>query len=1084
MKNKYSSKACGCCEGVDILTPQATANRPGLDALAYRVGTHASFLETMQARLSSLPLSLPPPDEGGQEQTVYPLAGLTTRDKNDPAIALLDAGATMLDVLTFYQERIANEGYLGTATERRSILELARLVGYKLRPGVAASVYLAFTLEESHEAPTQIPAGTRAQSVPAPGETSQSFETAEPFEARSVWNQLQPRLTRPQRITSATRTLYLQGTKTGLEPNSPILIDFGYKQVPYRVTAVEPNPKANHTKVTFHEWVAAPQTAREGKESVTLAYRYRRALPKSLKAEALRTFVADLSEASDYQPPDWEQMARQMAQALLDAFAALADAPSSPARDQAVQETIQVLQAVKKALDALIDRLPATSLAHQQVEEMRRWVVAALNALQSESEGAPEDPLEGASLLNEFTKKLTFVPPASIPLSHATKLRLDPAVSFGRQSDIRPQLYVNLRGVQAKMLYRAISNVNIPVRQPKVYALRVAASLFGHNAPLQPLEFDTETGDIKKADEWDIDETDDVVYLDASYDKILPGSWLVVEPDNSFNVDVGFLIVKAQNPKAGISRGAYGTNAKTTRIELAVPANQKPILEWSSVTDFDAIRRTRVYAQSEKLALADEPIDPILEPVADRQIDLDGVYNSLKPGRWLIVSGERTDLDGIGGVQNSELVLLTGVELNGEAGGRPYNSLILDNQLAYQYKRDTVTIYANVIKATHGETQKETLGSGDGAKARQLFELKKAPLTFLAAPTPAGAASTLEVRVNDIAWRENDNLFTLQPGDRAFITRTDNEDKTSVIFGDGRNGARLPSGSENVKAVYRQGIGKPGNVAAEQIKLLATKPLGVKGVINPLPASGGADRENRDQARANAPLAVMALDRLVSVQDYADFARTFAGIGKASAISLPNGRRRVVHLTIAGADDIPIAPTSDVYQNLRLALQRAGDPYQPFVIVTRELMALVIRANVRLHPAYQWESVKPALETALYDAFGFERRQLGQDVLLSEVISVMQRVDGVVYVDVDVLDTITESETEDEEALNAKLDRLAGTSGIRLITSAARKPPEKQPHQRIPVQMGRFENGAPKGAQLAILNPDLPQMLDLKELPQ
>ncbi|RMD96042.1 MAG: putative baseplate assembly protein, partial [Bacteroidetes bacterium] len=245
-----------------------------------------------------------------------------------------------------------------------------------------------------------------------------------------------------------------------------------------------------------------------------------------------------------------------------------------------------------------------------------------------------------------------------------------------------------------------------------------------------------------------------------------------------------------------------------------------------------------------------------------------------------------------------------------------------------------------------------------------------------------------------------------------------------------------------------------------------------------------ADRENRDQARANAPLAVMALDRLVSVLDYADFARTFAGIGKASAISLPDGRRRVVHLTIAGADDIPIAPTSDLYQNLRLALQHAGDPYQPFVIVTRELMALVIRANVRLHPAYQWESVKPTLEKALYDAFGFERRQLGQDVLLSEVISTMQRVDGVAYVDIDVLDTIAESETENGAKLNAKLARLAGKKDLHLKTITARQLPEKQPRQRIRVQMGRFENGAPKGAQLAILNPDLPQMLDLKELPQ
>ncbi|MBZ0170208.1 hypothetical protein MELA_00272 [Candidatus Methylomirabilis lanthanidiphila] len=48
--------ACGCCEGVKALTPLPTANRAGLPALSYRIGTHATFLETMKARLSNLSL--------------------------------------------------------------------------------------------------------------------------------------------------------------------------------------------------------------------------------------------------------------------------------------------------------------------------------------------------------------------------------------------------------------------------------------------------------------------------------------------------------------------------------------------------------------------------------------------------------------------------------------------------------------------------------------------------------------------------------------------------------------------------------------------------------------------------------------------------------------------------------------------------------------------------------------------------------------------------------------------------------------------------------------------------------------------
>ena len=110
-------------------------NRPGLTAVAYRAGTHSLFKRTLLARLSSAD---------------HPeLRDLTTRDGEDFTIALLDAWSTVADVLTFYQERIANEAYLRTATERLSVLEMARLIGYRLDPGVAASVLLAFEIESA-----------------------------------------------------------------------------------------------------------------------------------------------------------------------------------------------------------------------------------------------------------------------------------------------------------------------------------------------------------------------------------------------------------------------------------------------------------------------------------------------------------------------------------------------------------------------------------------------------------------------------------------------------------------------------------------------------------------------------------------------------------------------------------------------------------------------------------------------------------------------------------------------------------------------------------------------------------------------
>lgn len=104
----------------------------------------------------------------------------------DPGIAFLDGWATVLDVLSFYQERIA--------TELRSILELARSIGYELRPGVAAGAYLAFTLDDVPQAPREatIPLGTQVQSVPGQDEKAQTFETVGEFFARAGWNSMRP----------------------------------------------------------------------------------------------------------------------------------------------------------------------------------------------------------------------------------------------------------------------------------------------------------------------------------------------------------------------------------------------------------------------------------------------------------------------------------------------------------------------------------------------------------------------------------------------------------------------------------------------------------------------------------------------------------------------------------------------------------------------------------------------------------------------------------------------------------------------------------------------------------------------------
>ncbi|MBD2261434.1 putative baseplate assembly protein [Pseudanabaena sp. FACHB-2040] len=1426
---------CDCCTGPLALSGRA-GNRPGLNALSYRLGTHATFLDALLARLSSSDLPA--------------LAHLRTRDRNDPAIALLDAWATVADVLTFYQERIANEGYLRTATERRSVLELARLVGYRLRPGVAASVYLAFTMEPGFNENARVPKGTRSQSLPAPGEMPQSFETEQNEEARTEWNQLLPRLTRPQFITLSNaaqkQDLYFVGSDPTLKANDPLLLVFGNgpdQQVVRQIRAVEVSPDKRRTQVKLlplatelppapiegelidpveaNPSAAAPNSASPNAFIRTTNFspfstdtrtqleaatgRISRALPTLTQAA-----IKALSQPPSLPPANAKQLKRSQSQAfapaidiasqllvnlnpalrptLYSAWGSTSVEPKSglatvqtiekfgikaslfghnaplkpvyennqghpiryeewpltrpseivwrshitPAEGRAPTSnpspaTLNVLAATTQEDAAspplpialpfnsprvttplgqtttylsasmnpqgiqvrFIHAVPGVGRVDVQVNEQVLFEnVEPLSATDYQVVPVPTQSMtEGTSLIelaiqvfntgeqgegfirqsftveatpgqayaviaippspgDEFSQNQVVVEPdaaaidrtlqvkvlhaatnlgtATVRLGQEGLLANNEPLTFGNfaiatqtsasgtytlsiETTLRNQLIslntpvalkagsayqilllegqtaatplevkvlesplmlenqlmqlifgiselqyefrvigfannrsrLTVQAINGTVLSRSFSPGRVLRETVNGLILTVQGGLRVDNPLEIRVEFEATAGPVAQK----------TLALDAQYDQILPGSWVVINrPDRQ--------IVSRVLGTQAISKAEYGITGKVTQLTLDQP--------WLDASDrtLATLRQTTLYAQSEPLDVAEEVIDPVNNPIgrmdanADEpfEIELAQLYDGLKPGRWLIVSGERADIPGAQGVRASELVMLAGVRqgvaqvemspatpdanlapaAEGGEGGEeapvqpqlidlpgdtPHSFLQLAQPLAYQYKRDTVTIHGNVVKATHGETRGEVLGSGDGSKALQQFALSKPPLTYLSAPTREGVESTLEVRVNDVKWQEVENLAWAKDTDHGFITRTDDDDKTTVVFGDGVQGARLPSGSENVKAVYRDGIGQVGNVKAEQIKLLATRPLGVKGVINPLPATGGANRETLLQAKRNAPMAVMALDRLVSVQDYADFVRTFAGIAKADAQALSNGRRELIHLTIAGADNIPIEKNSDLYRNLWRALRRFGDPYQPLQIDLRELMILLISVRVRILPDYLWEPVKVAIEAALFDYFSFERRDLGQDVLMSEVISTIHQVPGVDYVDVDILDSVSETEAEDPDRLANKLLQLAqpdlftqeGASPINPepfssgSSSSGSSSPEDsnlealsleasspalealapQPRPRITAslaQVSEDDSLTIRPAQLAILSPNLPETLKLEEI--
>ncbi|MGH6838263.1 MAG: putative baseplate assembly protein [Methylocella sp.] len=1114
---------CGCCEGTRAITPRALYSLPGQDSIAYRIGEHGSFFETMKARLAS---------------TDFPaLKDLGARTIDDPSIAMLDAWATLADVLTFYQERLANEGYLRTATERRSVTELVRLIGYTPRPGVAATVYLAYEIDQNAEAPVEIPVGSKVQSLPGPGELPQTFETSDKFIARKEWNAIRPRLERQQFITRLKfgtdkdpgARAYLVGVTTNLKANDALLIEaFGRVMGFFRVTEVTPDAAANRALVRFAQWngapVPMPAILQIRRAILTLQQTPLAQFPEGSVAQqilaALGIFLNSFYAATIASPPDpgVEGVLRRPALAalILSTIEKIREIAVSSLSDEVL---LRSLEASLESIDTLVHR----------VDEVGATVVAAEVGTLNKSLGAITAPTSVASddervavLMRRILAGLSA--DRSVPPRNSQALERHPANVIDTYSDVGTQAVAALAPTVATTLATATQNAQVtPDVDIHVYAFRQKSLLFGASAPQKVTAVNRDTGAIE-TDEWseyDIahPESTTAINLEAPQEKIRSGTWVVMDY-SAIDPNLGaiqlpadltperLLIARAGNVNSKLARSAYSISGQTTQILLLDRDSGNPTSWFIYVPPGDAaaaanptpafqlIRRLVVYAESEKLYLALEPIDDDICG-GDQWIETDGLYTGLETGRWLTVSGERADVIDTTGVQGTELVMLdavrqyvqradySGYDKAADAiadrlpmfapGEKLHTFIKLTAPLAYCYKRSTVQINANVVKATHGETRTETLGSGDASSTLQTFALKQAPLTFVPANKPSGASRTLDVYVNGVEWHEAPAMLAMGPATRGFITTTSDDVVTSVVFGNGVNGARLPTGINNVTAIYRSGIGKPGNVKAGQISQLLSRPLGVKGVNNPIEAAGGADRETRDHTRKNAPLAVMALDRLVSTRDYADFTRTFAGIGKAASARLAAGGGEGVYVTIAGIDDIPIPTTSDLYANLVDALRTYGDPSLPVRVDSRELLMLVLSARIYPDPDYLWEDMVDRVRVKLLDRYSFDTQELGHSVVLSEIIALIQGQRGVKYVDVEALGAVSQLTFSGQ--LRAPQEISAAAK--KVIGDATAK---GRPNPFVEVKGIRVEKHEVLPAQIAFFIPTLPETLLLNRI--
>ncbi|MBS0179719.1 MAG: putative baseplate assembly protein [Nitrospira sp.] len=880
---------CGCCAGIEASTPGLLVNRPGLSAIAYRVGTYQTFRQSLHARLSD-----------GRWPV---LRGLRTRDDDDFTIALLDAWAVTGDILTFYQERIANEAYLRTATERLSILEQSRLLGYQLGPGLAASTHLAFTLEDNPGVPAQaalpitLAVGTKVQTVPGPDEQPQTFETVEAIEARPAWNALLALQTATQPLSWNMPELWLAGTNVGLAVGEVILIvvesGSGFEASICRVTGVLPDPDRRSTKLLFATISTSAQTIAATKPGVYV----------------LRSQASPFGHNAPLQPQFNSSGVFQgtFSEWALDADETVTRLTLSSRNDKILMDSFVVIEQDDPGNGTRMWTFATViEVVHRSVA---RYGIAGNGTRLSLSTGWTKGADSKLDLLRTMTVSAQSeeLIPAALPLLYPV---YGEVLAFDQLVDG----LIRGRPLAVTGVRQAIS-----LKHP-------APSPFkGHKVP------------------WGWPQPPPALILDD-------GGSVLLLPGDVLHM-TGYPSIVDGSSVVPLTPEAFG--ASLTQVP-------SPLL---------------------RLTLMDRDGRAGFLDISARDIEL-------------VASDSATET-------MSEIVLIDEAIGTSITHDRDRTTVQLATSLVNVYERATVRINANVAAATHGESVKEPLGSGDASVPYQQFTLRQPPVTYVSAETPAGSASTLKVYVNEVLWDEVPFFYGHGPTERIYITRRDDEGRTTIRFGDGIAGARLPTGQNNVRAEYRKGIGLGGLARAGQLSLLMSRPLGLKGVVNPEAAQGTEDPESRDDARTNAPLTVLTLDRAVSLQDYEDFARTFSGVAKAQAVWVWDGRKRSIFLTVAGPAGELLDEEGSVITKLKEALRTYGDPFVAFTVKPYRQAWFEVEGTVTIDPDHVNEVVMNAITADLEQRYAFEARSFGQPVALSEVIAAIQAVPGVVAVDLD-----------------------------------------------------------------------------------
>lgn len=334
------------------------------------------------------------------------------------------------------------------------------------------------------------------------------------------------------------------------------------------------------------------------------------------------------------------------------------------------------------------------------------------------------------------------------------------------------------------------------------------------------------------------------------------------------------------------------------------------------------------------------------------------------------------------------------------AGTQVYAQPLGSSAIVFEVDVDNViTLTTKDIAVSEGKTVSlEAVGASNGAE-RQVFPLfqknviKDSVIVF----TKDGPIDSTTGQPTLVQWEYVDRLIDAEFYQRAYTLVVDENGYTYVAFGDSVSG-QIPTIGAPVQVTYRYGVGAGGNVAAGAISGLVeggTLASQIASVSNATAMSGGADAESLESMRRNIPRSLRALERAVTLEDYASLALRVGGVAKANGSATVSTNVLLALAPIGGG-----TATTIVKDEVQRYLDERKMIGTVVTLIDPVYVPINVTVSIEVNARFRRSVVAKQVEEAIKAALAFEKVDFGQKVTRATTFKAGAVINGVDVFDI------------------------------------------------------------------------------------